>query len=121
MDLLDGDFAMTVREVAEYKRALRRDPCAYCGKRFWPVPDGIMPPVLDGIVARSRGGSHAWDNLTLACCCCNQSKNAASLLGYLLYSALWSTLESIKMGAIARGDERRQMAVSRYRGILRKL
>jgi biotin operon repressor len=54
---------------------LRRDPCAYCGRRSNDV---------DHIVPVGRGG--AWDstNLTGSCKPCNSSKQVKSLLGFMM-------------------------------------
>lgn len=62
---------------AAWRRILREDACAYCGK-----PGGTV----DHIVPRSVGGEHvhAWTNLVGACSRCNSSKGSLSLLDYLL-------------------------------------
>lgn len=54
---------------------LRGDPCAYCGG---PATD------VDHIDAISRGGAHAWWNLTAACRDCNVSKYSEPLLAFLM-------------------------------------
>lgn len=59
----------------EYRTALRRDPCAYCGEPMGGVIDHIEPKV--------SGGSDGWANLTGACESCNCSKNALPLLYFL--------------------------------------
>lgn len=59
-----------------YKRAMRLDPCCYCGA---PVEH------LDHIIPRSRRGDDDWSNLTGACALCNTLKRETSLLGFLLW------------------------------------
>lgn len=54
---------------------LRRDPCAYCGKRGGS---------LDHITPRALGGSDDWDNLTSACGRCNGRKSDGTVLDVLL-------------------------------------
>lgn len=68
--------ALTTIAEGEYKRALLRDPCAYCGRHG--------ADVLDHIVARARGGENRWTNYTGACNGCNYSKRATPLLSFLL-------------------------------------
>ena len=58
-----------------YARVLRADPCSFCGR---PATD------IDHIDAISRGGAHAWENLTAACRACNMSKYSEPLLTFLL-------------------------------------
>lgn len=65
--------------VVAYKRLLRRDPCAYCGRPYWGIP-----AELDHIVARARGGANGWENLTAACGFCNVLKCDESALETLL-------------------------------------
>jgi 5-methylcytosine-specific restriction endonuclease McrA len=62
-------------DTDEYARILRGDPCVYCGARASDI---------DHIDAISRGGAHAWDNLTAACHGCNVSKYSELLLALLL-------------------------------------
>lgn len=61
--------------AAEYARVLACDPCCYCGR---PAEH------IDHIDALSVGGSGDWTNLTAACCFCNGSKHAKSLLAFLI-------------------------------------
>lgn len=68
--------ARQAREMdQEYAAILRRDPCSYCGGPGGEV-DHIVPP--------SKGGTGHWTNLTAACKSCNSSKNARSLLHFML-------------------------------------
>lgn len=52
------------------KELLRRDrnQCQYCGSK--------KDLTLDHILPRSRGGKHTWDNLVIACACCNNKKGS---------------------------------------------
>jgi hypothetical protein len=61
--------------AGEYGTILLGDPCSYCGA---PAEH------LDHIDPLSREGSPDWDNLTASCVSCNTSKQARSLLGFLL-------------------------------------
>jgi 5-methylcytosine-specific restriction endonuclease McrA len=60
----------------EARAMLIRDPCSYCGQ---------SSGTLDHVVPLSRGGAHAWANLTAACHHCNSRKSDLSLLTFLLY------------------------------------
>jgi 5-methylcytosine-specific restriction endonuclease McrA len=62
------------RVIGEYKAALRRDPCAYCG---------APATVLDHVQAQGKGGANTWQNLTASCDSCNLSKSGRSLIGFL--------------------------------------
>lgn len=76
------------RTIAAYVRAVRRDPCSYCG-----APAEISERTrgregrgkLDHVVARARGGGDEWWNLTAVCGSCNSSKRTSSLIGFLLW------------------------------------
>jgi 5-methylcytosine-specific restriction endonuclease McrA len=57
---------------------IRGNPCAYCGA---PGPE------VDHVLARARGGSDHWTNLTPACRDCNGGKWATPLLVFLLRRA----------------------------------
>lgn len=58
------------------------DACFYCGceMTFARTPRGTKRPpnlaTLEHVVPVSRGGSHTWDNVVLACLRCNFSKGA---------------------------------------------
>jgi DNA-directed RNA polymerase subunit RPC12/RpoP len=68
--------------IEAYAMALRRDPCAYCG-REGGERDHIVPRVVLG---GHTGGGYTSDevsNLTGACPDCNVAKSDASLLEYL--------------------------------------
>lgn len=58
----------------EYRRALRRDPCAYCGGES---------AALDHIDPRSAGGVDGVENRTAACRLCNSLKGTIPLLAAL--------------------------------------
>lgn len=62
------------RTLGAYLRALRADPCSYCGD---------VGEALDHIDARDGGGVTAWENLTSACHSCNGEKSKLTLLGFL--------------------------------------
>lgn len=69
----------TIREIAAYKRALKLDPCSYCGGRGGSH---------DHIVPRSAGlieDVRDWRNLAGSCRRCNATKQALSLLQALLW------------------------------------
>ena len=56
-------------EVREYLLEKWNRTCAYCGKQDIPLQ-------IDHIYPKSKGGSNRVSNLTLACQCCNQKKDA---------------------------------------------
>lgn len=64
-------------ESGPFLNVLLNDPCAYCGSR-----GGRM--TIDHIVPVVEGGTHGPDNLTGACYSCNSSKQADSLLLFML-------------------------------------
>lgn len=59
-----------------YRRAMRQDPCAYCG---------APAQALDHIVPKSHGGSDDWTNRTAACHRCNNMKMQTPMLHFLAY------------------------------------
>jgi len=61
---------------AAYQRALRADPCAYCG---------APAEASDHIVPKSHGGPDDWSNRTAACHACNNSKMQTPLLTFLAW------------------------------------
>jgi hypothetical protein len=62
--------------VAEFRRVLRRDPCAYCGSTD-------SRRTVDHIQPRCIGGGDEPENLTAACQSCNSSKQRSPLLLFL--------------------------------------
>lgn len=56
-----------------WRHILRRDPCAYCGRRS---------DTVDHIISLATGGKDA-DNLTGACWQCNNVKGKEPLLHFL--------------------------------------
>lgn len=72
--LFDPHREPRASEIFGYKRALKMDPCAYCG-----APGGSR----DHIKPRSAGGGDSWQNLTGACHRCNAGKQSLSLLAAL--------------------------------------
>lgn len=66
----------TRSDEAAYRRALRFDPCAYCGG---------SSGASDHIVPRSAGGPNDWTNRTAACHGCNNMKQSTPLLVFLAY------------------------------------
>lgn len=63
-----------------YKRALRADPCSYCGGQGG-ITDHIVPRVLGG-------GDD--ENLTGACQGCNSRKSSKRLLSFLAHRRGWT-------------------------------
>ena len=63
-------------EVREYLLEKWNRECAYCGAKD-------MPLQIEHIHPRALGGSNRISNLTLACQCCNQKKNAQSVEVFL--------------------------------------
>jgi hypothetical protein len=65
-------------ETAAYKRALRQDPCAYCGA----APSGG----IDHIIPTGREGDRSdWRNMTGCCKRCNELKRSLPLLVALIW------------------------------------
>lgn len=58
-------------DTVAYRRALRADPCAYCGQ---------ASEALDHIDPCLRGGSDGWTNRTATCHTCNSLKGSLTLL-----------------------------------------
>lgn len=78
---------MSGKKLTKWQRVLMADPCAYCGAPACGT---------DHIVARSRGGTNDWTNLTGTCNRCNSGKRTKSLLAYLgfrMYAPEWRALE----------------------------
>ena len=65
-------------EAQDWCVVLLQDPCVYCGREA----DSI-----DHILCINEGGTNDWANLAPACRSCNSSKNARSLLSWLLAGA----------------------------------
>lgn len=69
------------------------DGCCYCGVLMDFVPrkrgEGISPrrATLEHVIPISRGGTHTFDNASLACHSCNTSKNNKPLLEWLEWKA----------------------------------
>ena len=64
------------KEDVAYRRAMRLDPCSYCGR---------PSQALDHIVPRCDGGPDDSSNRTPACHSCNSSKQSSPLLIYLAW------------------------------------
>lgn len=60
---------------ARWRRILFSDPCPYCGS---PVE------TIDHILARARGGTDHWTNVTGACRACNRAKRDLPLLVFVM-------------------------------------
>ena len=60
-----------LRPVCSRKNIILRDEniCQYCAQEF--ATDDLT---MDHVVPRSRGGTHTWENVVLACSKCNQKK-----------------------------------------------
>lgn len=67
-------------QCVAYRKAMRRDPCAYCG---------ADSQELDHIVARSRGGSDDWHNRAGTCSRCNGRKQDVPLLIWMGWKLQW--------------------------------
>lgn len=84
-----------------YLKALKQDPCAYCGERLVRTHkndrdamefDHIEPVKYDKPGNKRRVAAPAtyeWPNLTTACYRCNYDKGRASLLEYLAWPKGW--------------------------------
>jgi 5-methylcytosine-specific restriction endonuclease McrA len=73
--MLTAEPSRTV--VAQYRKALRCDPCPYCGEPSESV---------DHIVPSSMGGEDSWENMAGTCRRCNSIKGALPLLSALLWA-----------------------------------
>lgn len=67
---------VTVQDVTTYRKALRADPCAYCGE---------ASEASDHIVPRASAGADDWTNRAGACHRCNNMKQSTPLLIFLAY------------------------------------
>lgn len=63
-------------DAVDYVRALKGDPCSYCGA---PAAE------VDHIEPTSLGGDRDWTNLTACCRSCNPSKGNKPFLLFLAY------------------------------------
>jgi 5-methylcytosine-specific restriction endonuclease McrA len=63
-------------DLVAYRRAVRRDPCVYCGS---------PGQALDHVVPRSHGGLDDWTNRASACHACNGGKMQTPLLVFLAW------------------------------------
>lgn len=63
-------------ETAAYRRAVRADPCSYCGNSTGGI---------DHIDPRHAAGTDDWSNLAGCCKRCNGAKGTLSLLAALLW------------------------------------
>jgi 5-methylcytosine-specific restriction endonuclease McrA len=66
----------TPTDLADYRRAMLHDPCAYCDARS---------EARDHIIPKSDGGPDGWDNRTGACHRCNNTKQSSPLLVFLAW------------------------------------
>ena len=71
----------------DYYKALRADPCAYCGR-----PGGE----IDHIHARSNGGEDGWENYSGICKTCNARKGRRSVLNFMLARPLMEQVAAIR-------------------------
>ncbi len=60
---------------ARWRRILFADPCPYCG---------AVVETIDHVLARARGGTDHWMNVTGACLACNRSKRDLPLLIFVM-------------------------------------
>lgn len=70
--------AVITESLAQYKKRLRGDLCAFCGE----YSDVKM--TIDHVVPLSKGGPNTVDNITAACSPCNSSKSNTDLLTFML-------------------------------------
>lgn len=86
---VESDSGVTVKQL----RKDLGDGCCYCGVLMDFVPrkrgEGISPrrATLEHVIPISRGGTHTFDNASLACHSCNTSKNNKPLLEWLEWKA----------------------------------
>ncbi len=81
-------------EVREYLLEKWGRKCAYCDAENTPLQ-------IDHITPRSRGGSDRIDNLTLACCACNQQKSNHAVEAFFPKKAKTISSQSSLRGAAA--------------------
>lgn len=123
-------FRVTAANIVDWKEALR----SYDGKRLPPAEWHIVRTVVlvrdnrtcaycsaegayhvDHIIAVSRGGSNAFDNLTTSCAPCNQSKGPKPLVDWKASTMLdinTATAEEIDSVAALKGHG---YEIARYR------
>lgn len=68
-----------------YRKAIKDDPCFYCGERAEVMHDDHVTPL-------SRGGTDHWWNIVRACASCNLRKAAKSADQFLHELAGWRML-----------------------------
>lgn len=66
----------TRQSATDYRRSMRRDPCAYCGG---------PSQASDHIVPKCDGGPDDWTNRSSACHRCNSTKQSSPLLTFLAW------------------------------------
>lgn len=64
----EGVSSEDIDIASEYRKAIKNDPCFYCGTRSGEFH-------IDHAVPISRGGLEVWNNLVRACANCNLSKH----------------------------------------------
>lgn len=84
--LRSGEYDPTVTRGALRKKL--GDCCCYCGvgmdfKRYTVATRPENLATIEHVIPVSRGGSHTWDNVVLACWQCNRTKNARDLDAWL--------------------------------------
>lgn len=77
--------------ATEYRKAIKHDPCFYCGKTTEQMHDDHFFPI-------SKGGTDHWYNLVKACPVCNVTKGA--------HCGTWFLLKDTKDYRIQRSLER---------------
>lgn len=77
------------RRDLNYREVVRKDPCAFCGRRSNSKRKRRRPKramrTIDHIEPKSRGGRDNWSNITSSCYGCNQDKEDMNLLEFMLY------------------------------------
>lgn len=75
-DRLDPTAGPTRSDIAAYGKAMKADPCAYCGE---------SSEARDHIIPKADGGPDDWMNRTGACHRCNSTKQQTPLLIFLAW------------------------------------
>lgn len=65
--------------------------CFWCGKRLTP-----KTATIEHLLPQSKGGTHSFDNLRLACYACNHGRSRPKQAIQLYYKALMENTEAIR-------------------------
>ncbi len=69
------------QDSAEWRMAIKDDPCFYCGEHADIMHDDHMTPLV-------RGGTDHWSNLVRSCARCNQTKHTRTAEEFLEWKAV---------------------------------